>query len=308
MNSDIDLAFQDKEIDIRELFLTTWREKVFIVGCMLAAIAIASFNLHRDDRKYTVTYTFQPASGISGEESLSHLDLLSEALLSRKGNSGFETLEILLKSVDVSKNLILNQSIVRQLFSNEWNEEAQRFEMPEQSFGKKIKYALKAKLIGHVKGEYTPPNAARLSAVLLDAFDVSKDINTGLLTLSSETSTPKLTLELMSASMKVADQIIKDKFLLKSRLAIDSYKQLLAQTRSRKNRQRLALLMLNEQHKQMIASSSDFFVAKPLTSPFISLYPTSPNDSIVLILYAVLGFFFGALATLIRKVFKYYQL
>ena len=47
--------------------------------------------------------------------------------------------------------------------------------------------------------------------------------------------------------------------------------------------------------------STDYFVAEPLTTPSVSLYPTSPKSSLILALSVVLGGFFGAALVLIRK-------
>jgi len=42
-------------------------------------------------------------------------------------------------------------------------------------------------------------------------------------------------------------------------------------------------------------------VAEPLTTPSVSLHPTSPKSSLVLALAVVLGGFLGAALVLIRK-------
>jgi uncharacterized protein involved in exopolysaccharide biosynthesis len=51
----------------------------------------------------------------------------------------------------------------------------------------------------------------------------------------------------------------------------------------------------------MLASKGSYFVAEPLTTPSVSLYPTSPKSSLILALSVVLGGFFGAALVLIRK-------
>jgi len=54
----------------------------------------------------------------------------------------------------------------------------------------------------------------------------------------------------------------------------------------------------------MLASKGSYFVAEPVTEPYVSINPTSPKASLVLALSVVLGSFFGAALILIRKALK----
>ena len=54
----------------------------------------------------------------------------------------------------------------------------------------------------------------------------------------------------------------------------------------------------------MLASKSSNFVAEPLTSPSVSLYPTSPDAKFILVLGFVVGILFGGTIVIIRHFIK----
>ena len=122
--------------------------------------------------------------------------------------------------------------------------------------------------------------------------------------LTSQTSQPDLILSTMTRVTTIADQIIKDRFVKSGRQSVEFYQAKIAAARSSESREALAQLIAKEEQKLMLASNGSFFVAKPLTTPTVSLYPTSPKASLVLALSLVLGGFLGTALVLIRKVVK----
>jgi hypothetical protein len=97
------------------------------------------------------------------------------------------------------------------------------------------------------------------------------------------------------------DSLLKERFVATSEKTMGFYQQKLAAARAREHREALAKLIAQEDQKLMLASKGSYFVAEPLTTPSVSLYPTSPKSSLILALSVVLGGFFGAALVLIRK-------
>jgi len=97
---------------------------------------------------------------------------------------------------------------------------------------------------------------------------------------------------------------LKARYIQSAEQTMGFYQQQLAKARAREHREALAKLIAQEDQKLMLASKGTFFVAKPLTSPSVSLHPTSPKASLVLALAVVLGMFVGAALVLIRKAIK----
>jgi len=100
---------------------------------------------------------------------------------------------------------------------------------------------------------------------------------------------------------KASDDIMRVRYINFSKAPLVFYKEKLRTARSREHREALAQLISKEEQKLMFASSGQHFVAEPYLKPIISLNPTSPKPSVVLLLSLIIGFFVGSLFVLIKK-------
>ena len=126
------------------------------------------------------------------------------------------------------------------------------------------------------------------------------DNSTGFLSITAETSSPDMIIELISNATQETDDLLKERFFASAEDTLEFYYQKLLTSRSPEHREALAKLISAEDQKLMLASKSSNFVAEPLTMPSVSLYPTSPKSSLVLALGFVLGIFLGAAIVLVR--------
>jgi hypothetical protein len=306
MNQEVNLPPND-EIDLLELFRTIWSGRYVVLICVLASVSLASVHLRGAERKYTVNYIFQ-AVGDGGARpnmgGLAGLASLSGVSLPSGGSGDFKTFEVLLQSEEVASELLSNKLMLREIFAGEWNVEGERFQQPPSSTIGAVIRGIKKTLTGNTSAEYSPPSTGRLSEWLKNSFSVSEDLNTGFLKLTAETPNPALVISVLSEATKITDQIIKDRFVKEGEKSVIFYQQKIAAARSREHREALAQLIMQEEQKLMLASNGNFFIAKPLTTPSVSLRPTSPKSPLVLALALVLGSFVGIAITLIRKVFS----
>ena len=70
MNQNLDLT---DEIDLKELFLNLWRGKIFIFLTILISVFLASYNLRKAERLYTVEYRLKPVAEVNNSRSISGL-------------------------------------------------------------------------------------------------------------------------------------------------------------------------------------------------------------------------------------------
>ena len=300
-------AERDDEIDLRELFVALWRGKLLITLCVVAAIALAALYLRSAERKYTVSYVFAPvASENSGPNlgGLGGLASLAGVSLPSSSSGDFLTFKFLLKSEEVAALIAQDESLMRSIFKNEWDAERSIFRKPPDGQYTPYIRALKSTLTGQGARDYVAPNPVRLSNWMKEAFSASEDRDTGFLTLSAETSEPKLMLRVMESVTRETDRLLKERYVSSAEKTMGFYQQKLGKARAREHREALAKLIAQEDQKLMLASKGTYFVAEPLTDPSISLHPTSPKSSLVLALSVVLGGFFGAALVLIRKALK----
>ena len=294
----------DDEIDLKELALTLWRGRKLIALCVVSTMFLASAYLWVAERKYTVTYTFQPvATEDSGPNfsGLGGLASLAGVSLPTGGSTDFQAFQMLLQSEETAEDLLKKDDLAQRIFADEWDAEDKTFAVPSRSVVSLVLGPVKTVLTGQSRPDYIPPNPARLAEWLGEAFSKSEDRDTGFLKLSAEHEDPELIVDVMIAATKSADKIIRDRFLASGQETVDFYQRKLVSARSREHKEALAQLIAQEEQKLMLASRSGYFVAKPLTTPSVSLQPTSPKASLVLALSIVLGGFVGAALALIRK-------
>ena len=143
--------FENDEIDLREIFLSLWRGKWFILFCLLIAIIAASVYLRNADRRFTVNYIFQPTSndeiaptfsGIGGIASLAGITLPTSS------SSDFSTYKFLLISEEVAAILLKDKEIVKEVFKSEWDKDSNSFEKPQMNLFGKFKNSIRTMLTG----------------------------------------------------------------------------------------------------------------------------------------------------------------
>ncbi|MDG0990033.1 MAG: Wzz/FepE/Etk N-terminal domain-containing protein [Yoonia sp.] len=297
----------DDEIDLRELFTALWRGKRLIIICVMFSIMLASLHLRLAERKYTVRYVFAPVASENPGPSiggLGGLASLAGVSLPTGSSSDFLTYKFLLKSEEVAARMLKDRDLLVSVFSSDWDTERELFRQPASGPLKSVVRGLKNLLTGNEPSAYIPPNAARLSAWMDEAFNSSEDRDTGFLTLSAETAKPTLMVDVITRATQQTDQLLKERYIATAEQTMSFYQQQLSRARAREHREALAKLIAQEDQKLMLASKGSYFVAEPITEPYVSLGPTSPKASLVLALSVVLGGFLGAAIVLIKKAFK----
>jgi len=254
-------------------------------------------------RKYSVQAVFKPVVEASGGPNLSGLSgLASFAGISMptSNSSDFTTYQKLIFSEEVAEKVFTNRELVLKIFRGEWNSDTGSFVAPVSGRLGEMKQLVKSVLTGFEKGKYIPPNPKRLSMLMAAILNISVDNSTGFLSITAETSSPDMIIELISNATQETDDLLKERFFVSAEDTLEFYYQKLLTSRSPEHREALAKLISAEDQKLMLASKSSNFVAEPLTMPSVSLYPTSPKSSLVLALGFVLGIFLGAAIVLVR--------
>ena len=229
----------DDEIDLRELFGALWRGKFLIMLCVVAAIALAALYLRSAERKYTVRYVFAPVAtenagpnlgGLGGLASLAGVSLPSSS------SGDFLTFKFLLKSEEVAAQILEDEPLAQAIFAHEWDTKNQTYRKPPDGQYTPYIRAIKKLLTGQDAKDYTPPNAARLSAWLSGAFSSSEERDTGFLTLSTETAQPHLMIRVMAKATEQTDRLLKERYISSAEQTMGFYQQQLAKARAREHR------------------------------------------------------------------------
>ena len=295
------------EIDLKELFLHLWAGKFYILSSIFVCILLASLYLNISERKYDVVYNLAPVSTTDARPNLGGLGGLASLAgvpVPSSSTSDFLTFRFLLISEEVTEILLQDSNLVQSIFVNEWNMQEQKFQRPDASLAKLILSPIKRLLTGNETRAYIAPNASRLFAWMQDNLQISEDKETGFLVLKGTSSQPELMIHLMQMASKVTDDLMKNRFITRSEDTAAFYNKQLSKARAREHREALATLLAEEDQKLILALRGRHFVAEPVTTPSVSLYPTSPKSSLVLALSIVLGGFLGSAFVLVRRAIR----
>ena len=295
------------EVDLKDLFLTLWGGKIYIILISIIFVFLASFYLQFAERKYSVEYNLKPVGDIKSSPSLSGLGgfaSLAGIQLPTSSNNDFNIFKELITAPEVSEIIFENKKIIRDIFKTEWDETLNNYSRPPKSKIQIFVSDAKKLLNGNIDVNYMPPNPRRLAIFINKNIQIGEDKETGFLKLKSETSKPELMLSIMIEATKASDKIMRQRYINFSTEPLAFYKDKLRTARSREHREALAELIGQEEQKLMFASKGEHFVAEPYMNPKISLYPTAPRPALILVFSLMLGLFLGAAFVLMRHSIK----
>jgi hypothetical protein len=304
MNQNIEF---ENEIDLRELFLTLWHAKIFIVLFSIISIFFASLYLQSAERKYIVEYKLKPvgetkqSSGLAG---LGGFASIAGIQLPTSSNNDFDIFKELITSTEVSEIIFENRKIIRDIFRPEWDESLNNYSRPPKDKIQIFVSDAKKLLTGNTEVGYMPPNPRRLAIFINNNIQISKDKETGFLKFRSETSKPELMLSIIIEATQASDKIMRQRYVDFSTEPLTFYKEKIRTARSREHREALAELIGKEEQKLMFASRGKYFIAEPYINPTISLEPTAPRPKLILAISLLLGLFLGAALVLMRNAIK----
>jgi len=294
---------QFDEIDLKAVFATLWAGKFFVIFSIVFAVLIASSTLHGTVREFTVTYKLNPVTKENNTPNFSRYSgIASLAGIQLPTSSGgeFYIYQQLLTSVETSKKIFKNKELIKRLFSSEWNDNVGNYSGGKKDKKSELLSSIKRFLTGSEERVYMPPNPRRLVEYISANINLIVGVN-GILIITSETSKTEDIMLLINEMTNATDAIMREKYKLSSKNPLAFYKKKLNSSRSREHREALAQLIAKEEQKLMLAASSKYFVAEPLMEPTVSLYPTTPNAKMVLMVHIIYGFIFGILVAFLLK-------
>ena len=188
------------EVDLKDLFLTLWGGKIYIILISIIFVFLASFYLQFAERKYSVEYNLKPVGETKNSPSLSGLGgfaSLAGIQLPMSSNNDFNIFKELITAPEVSEIVYKNKKIMKDIFISEWDETLNNYSRPPKSKIQIFVSDAKKLLTGNINVNYMPPNPRRLAIFINKNIQIGEDKDTVFLKLTSETSKPELMLSLM---------------------------------------------------------------------------------------------------------------
>ena len=99
------------EIDLRDLFLTLWGGKIYIILVLVISVFLASFYFHSAERKYSVEYSLKPVGETKNNPSFSGLGgfaSLAGIQLPTNSSNDFNIFKELITAPEVSNKIYIS--------------------------------------------------------------------------------------------------------------------------------------------------------------------------------------------------------
>ena len=278
-----------------------WRQKQIIIGITLAALFLAIIYLHLARPTYTVVLQVTPVGGSRSGLSERVSSLAGLAGINLPGDQSMLTFSLYqqgLTSRDTAAALLTDDRLMHRMFPAEWNAVTKQWQAPTSPLDA-IRGPVKA-LLAVKEVPWSPPDAARVQAVLARSVFISKTRESPIVTISTQQFDPDYGRDLLAAVSAASDNLLRAKTLRRSSSYISYLNDRLRTTTVDEYREAL-LASIAEQEKQRMAASSDLpFAADPAGAPTASPRPTKPMPLSVIALGMIGGLFAGMVVALLR--------
>jgi uncharacterized protein involved in exopolysaccharide biosynthesis len=287
MNTQVTPIDNGDEIDLQYMFAHITQNRWWILACMVAATAILSTYAFFARPMYRVTAVLMPAA--SGQVA-NRTGLAGGMLGSLAGDFGFggphnsrtEQALAVLQSREFTESFISDEHLMPQLFPNEWNASAGRWDVPVAK-----------------------------RPTLAEAYDyfnkkirtITEHKRTGLITLQIEWTSSQEAAKWINELIDRLNQEMRKRAITKADASMQFLAAQLQNTSNVEVRNAIGYLMEAELKKRMLAQvTPDYslqFVAPPVGTDGAA--PVWPKKILLLILGPVVGFLLAVPVTFLRR-------
>jgi uncharacterized protein involved in exopolysaccharide biosynthesis len=279
------------------------RRVLFLTPVVLILCAI--IYLHVTDPEYAVALKVTPTasatstlpSGLSGLAGLTGLSIPNA-----NETIDFELYLEGLQSRETSAAVTEDSELLKQLFPEQWDSEAQEWAEPS---GLLISTsALLKAIFGVSDGTWRPPAAPQVNEFLNEELRIARDRNGPVVTIMIEHSRPEVAQALLSVLHETVDSALRQKELDRTSSYVAYLKDQLANISVTDYRQALHDILAEQEKRRMVASSNLPFAAEPFGRPTVSVRPTSPRPVLTVFSSLLFGILLGIVAALSLHQFR----
>ncbi|GAB6045595.1 Wzz/FepE/Etk N-terminal domain-containing protein [Caminibacter profundus] len=257
------VCYEEDEIDLRELFATIWKHKVFIAVFVFIVTSLTIFYVLSKPNEYKV-YTVLSPQEQSKSINLGGLGALaSMAGVNIGGGSGGLTPEVafqeLLNDYAFMKEFIIKRGLDKKLKSNEL----------EKDYVFAFNYNGIYKFL---KGDSENKEDKELFDIykqIKNSFSISTDKKTGLITISFIHPSRHFAYDILVAFLEDGTKFLVNKNLQDINAQIKKYQKELENTNNIELKSELAKLISSLIKQKVYINSSKYYKVKVVTDPYI---------------------------------------
>lgn len=294
----------DDEIDLAEMWRAIWAGKVTIILItMLFSIASVIYAVNQPNI-YKASALLAPASSEGGAGGLAALagqfgGLASMAGINLSGGQADKTglaLEVLKSRVFIEKFIQKNELLVPLMAAENWNVESNKLIFDADIYDTENK-----RWVRDVKAPKMPqPSSWEAYDKFSKIFNVSKDIETGMVTLTLEHYSPYFAIQWLKMLVRDINSTIREQDKLEAQNSIDFLTHKLEQTQLSDMKTVFYQLIEEQTKTMMLAEVSEEYVLKTIDPANSPDEKVKPRRVLICILGTLLGGMLSVLIVLVR--------
>lgn len=280
-----DASFQSWQ-KLREAAILLMREWKIVAACAVLALLWAAYQVHTAIPIYSAQMIVTPVQ-TTGEDTnvTARLNGALGNLASLAGvqNPNAQTATQFrlyvdsLQSRDLGEDLARDQTLMKTLFANEWDQDTQSWREPERGLGSHLLSGIKS-LLGYPPAKWQPPDGARMQQFLIYQLHVTQDVRKAyLVTISFDWYDPAFAVRFLQKVNAAADNHLRQKSLTRARQYIQYLSNKLDTVTIAEHRAAIMNSLSEQEKYEMVASSASPFAADFFDAPAASDVPVWPQ-------------------------------
>lgn len=290
--------------EIKPIYRFLWVNLRMIGIPSVLVFLLALAYLHTSQDAYTTSLKvipqdarFEEAGAFSNVAPLIGVDISTSP-----SARNFELFLSGLTSLEVANHLANNQKLLKQMFPNQWDSDSKSWIEPENtliSFKKFLKFVLAI-----YNPTWAPPDALDVQNYLSENIDITKNRGEFIVTISHEHKDPDFSIALLAEIVDSVNTNLREKQILQLGRQIEYLKLRSAEeTDAALKRAFFDILLAKEKEIALVMGQLNF-AADSFGQPIKTLFPTSPQPKVLLLVAIVFGAILGLLLALIREQIK----
>lgn len=292
----------EDEVDLRELFLAIWRGKWFIMALTLVfAIGGVAYALYLPD-VYTAEAKVAPEDGQGGQMGgqLGNLASLAGVNVGSGGSGKTIIAREILQSRAFLTDFIRRRNLAVPLAATQgWNVKKQEWRINTEVYNPQDE-----SWRANEEGQSAEPTDWQLYKALSGKLSVSQDEETGILTLSVSSQSPRAAQQWAEWLLADINEHMREKDVREARNRIDYLRQKLEETNITGMQQVFYQLIEGETRTVMLANANDEYVFETIDPAVEPEQASEPKRALICIVATLTGGLLGTLIVFVREFLK----
>tara|TARA_B100000886_G_scaffold297685_1_gene225458 strand:+ start:313 stop:1242 length:930 start_codon:yes stop_codon:yes gene_type:complete len=306
MNDELTPIIKREELDLKEIFLVLWKDKLkilfitFLAAIFSVVYALSLPNIYSSSAILSPTSEKDQLSNLAG--SLSGFASLSGLTMGNlSGNNNAEAAIEIIKSFNFFEDLMTEEPDLyfKIIAAEGWDKDKNLLKIDSEIFNEvSQKWVSDAPFA--INGK---PSLQSSFLIFGDNLDIEKDLLTGFVDISYEHYSPHVAKEVVEKIITKVNNILREEDIEVAEQNIIYLKKEIGQTQLADLRNGLSELIEKQIEKISIAKSQSQYVFKTISKPYAKELKSAPKRSTICIIITFFGGIFSILYVLFTNYF-----